>query len=711
MSDKKKKENQIFSNLEFKKKTFNINDAKPLFSKDGSSLYIFSENVCHLYSTTTGNYIKKLFSCSSKIISYHLHPLDENFLVTITENGEVTVYNLKENKIEHSTNLCINKTLLCSLKIQKFSSEHDENCDFDWNSIDLENIGNRKFIHAVVKPFQGDSGNLLIWASWCLNDETEAHISVFSYQSGTHYKDFAFKQCKLKKCSKNFVLSNSQEHDVFIGISEHCLNVAHFQNKDSFYYSIRKHYTGLNNTVICVAFHPTEYCFATGDSIGRIIIWKNIFEQYPLKEMFHWHTLAVNDLIFSKLGSKNLNILSFDPRSNSIVLNGKTGHIQFLSLKDFNKLNYTFDVTNRNYVTPHTTCSVANTEVNHAIFSPKGDWMITAESRIEKDCYESFLKFWNYVPENGSYKLNTNVEFPHGGVEIYSLEISSSSIVGSTGPDKRFCLWAIEEQINGNVIKEIWSLYNDRKYRNFSSYALDFSKDSSLVAVTFGSVVTIWETDSCLLKCSLSCPNNKNDLKACKFGNNEFTHLIIAGSEFNVCCWNSLTLSMVWTVPFNLSILASDPIGNNMVLFSKKVVVIFSPSSPTSLYLKNYNLESPVIAAKILPDNKGKFSVLILTENYELHCLEHVDTDPVLLKNSNNSNQDPSVISSTPYSSQIPQIQNENMENSSSSKKLISVLKNKRETVSQLLDSPAHTLSNPSLLCSHGMVKQMIVKL
>nr|ALT32087.1 putative WD repeat-containing protein 75 [Hypsibius dujardini] len=54
----------------------------------------------------------------------------------------------------------------------------------------------------------------------------------------------------------------------------------------------------------CVAIHPKERCIATGDSQGRIFLWR-CFEdtKQVTKSTLHWHSSAVLDLAFSAEGS------------------------------------------------------------------------------------------------------------------------------------------------------------------------------------------------------------------------------------------------------------------------------------------------------------------------------------------------------------------------------------------------------------------------
>lgn len=53
----------------------------------------------------------------------------------------------------------------------------------------------------------------------------------------------------------------------------------------------------------CVACHPTEASFATGDSLGRITIWQGLKGTAVVRSIHHWHTLPVHDLAYTTSGS------------------------------------------------------------------------------------------------------------------------------------------------------------------------------------------------------------------------------------------------------------------------------------------------------------------------------------------------------------------------------------------------------------------------
>lgn len=53
----------------------------------------------------------------------------------------------------------------------------------------------------------------------------------------------------------------------------------------------------------CITFHSTEECLLTGDSLGRVILWNNLQDPKPTQTIYHWHTLPVNCVAFSKFGT------------------------------------------------------------------------------------------------------------------------------------------------------------------------------------------------------------------------------------------------------------------------------------------------------------------------------------------------------------------------------------------------------------------------
>lgn len=57
------------------------------------------------------------------------------------------------------------------------------------------------------------------------------------------------------------------------------------------------------NPINVVACHPEEEMLATGDTSGKILLWRNIFEKHAVKAELHWHHMIVLSLEFSQSGT------------------------------------------------------------------------------------------------------------------------------------------------------------------------------------------------------------------------------------------------------------------------------------------------------------------------------------------------------------------------------------------------------------------------
>lgn len=774
------KKNSPFSNVVVRQKSGgNLTYERPLFCENGKSLIVPSGGSCHLYSTSTGDRVKELFTCNHKIIHCQIHPQNSSEIICVTENGEVTVYNLQTHEIQSSITLSLTPEYLKDCKMRKFDTQTtdcvkywDLNKNVNWHNEPLDDPKSRKFLSAHIEVFK-KAQKTFIFTTWSLRDETQAHINVFTLHDGQPVPGINFYKTALKKCAKNFVIGTIKDSKVFVGMSTRAVTLAQFLDEKSFSketIKIQRHLITAELELTCLIYHPTEASFATGDSLGRIHVWRNIMDSRPLKDEYHWHYLPVKDIAFSAVGNQLFSggeetvvvkwalatqqktflprltstiyhiqmapdssilaistadnrilitstqfnhistiqhfskwsglglyrstcIFSTDPKTEAFVLNGRTGHVQFLSHRDGGRFLYSMDITNKNFITRDRGQTLNNTEVTHCKFNKSGQWMVTAELRKEEMIIECTLKFWEFNDIKQEFCLNTNVELPHENSEIYSLEISSDDLVATTGGDNKFKLWALFDAQQLNEIKKIWSVLIVGTYRLLPCDAVDFSKDSSLVAVGFGPVLTVWETNDCVLKCSLAAPLKRDDIKFLKFGNNELSHNIVTATNCNISSWNILSLCMIWTVPLKITLLVSDPFSRNMCAFSSRnSLFIFDPSSASPIFsCEDVSLTRVIAANFILRGGAGLSQLYFLNEDQELLCLENEEDVEAFTISEETAKK------FTPFSAQIAEISRKDI----FKKKKMPMVYNKlpSEYSSAILNSPCHTLPNPSLFC------------
>lgn len=705
---------------------------KPVFCKDCSSLVVPNNGTCHLYSTTTGEHLSELFTCEGSIIALQIDPKDRDQLLAVTEGGKVFRYGLSsDDEPKDVCDLTVDTAVLSQQLKYKVSEKVKE--------------GDIKFHHAIIQ-----SG--LVFASWSYVDrKTFAHVSVFSLDTGNISVQHQYPSVRLQKTSENLALGR----DFLLAMETDSVYVVQLSSNVQQRHKIG----GRDLKVTRIATHHEDTIFATGDTLGKIIVWRNIFENNPLRELYHWHTLPVRSLIFTECGSQmfsggdenvlvkwslasrmktflprlsssihhlstasgsallsvtttdnriliiNLNlaclatiqhfsrwttvgpdcvgaILAQDPRTDALVLSGRTGHLQFLSTVDRGRFLYTFDVTQRNYITRERESKAENVEVKYARFTRCGKWLITVETGPQ----DARLKFWGFNDEKQEFSLNTDVDSPHGQGRIENLEVSSGELTATTGSDCTFRLWGLVETMHMQQTRLHWAQLGCGAYRHMSSGACDFARDGSLLAVSFGPALTLWETDTITLKCSLTPPLQRNPVKTVRFGNHNVSHLIITGTDSELSCWNIVTLCRQWVVPLGLELLVSDLNSCYMCAFSqKRGLFIFNPSSPQTEFSLENVCDTQVVAALFVAKSDAPY-LYFLTSGQDLYCLGEA---PKLSFDSVD------VAKVTPFTKQLAEKSKRDVVAGGGLTRVASA----QRFPASIMDGPAHALPHVALLC------------
>uniref|UniRef100_A0A671V3L1 WD repeat domain 75 n=1 Tax=Sparus aurata TaxID=8175 RepID=A0A671V3L1_SPAAU len=295
--------------------------------------------------------------------------------------------------------------------------------------------------------------------------------------------------------------------------------------------------------------------------------------------------------------------LMIDPRSKSLVLNGKPGHLQFYSLQR-DKLLYNLDIVQQEYI--HES-GLQQFEVVKAAFDASGNWLATVEERKQKGAeLELNLKLWAFDEQTQSFVLNTTISAPHEaqitGMCFSHATDSQTTMLVSTSKDGHFKAWQLAAQSQTDADEgPSWSCDFVGAYHGLVPECCSFSADGSLLAVSFQEVVTVWSPASWELLTTLSQPPKA--IRNLCFGRLSCSKYLLGTTDSNLlCCWNLLTCSLEWSTSMDVSLLLADPLSENMAAFCCQAgLFVFKPSEPRPLFSQKAVCSGMVTRAVFAP--------------------------------------------------------------------------------------------------------------
>ncbi|XP_034249175.1 WD repeat-containing protein 75 [Thrips palmi] len=735
-----------------------IVDRRPVFSPDGTILFVVYGQIIRAYSTRTGQLVRDYKGLSQPAVGVQLHPTRPELVVAVSESGEMMAW--REDSGIHML------TVKLSVAAQ---------CDhlFSFNLLPSED------------------GDCDIFVTWQKKNSRQANLSVFS-SKGKHKTDFNFS-IDIGTHSVAFAFGCHSNGKYVAAICKDRLYSTDLARNKGNWFRVSK-----GTVLTCVACHPTECCVATGDARGRVLIWRDIIDNpAPPQAVYHWHTLPVADVVFSQSGSfffsgggecvlvkwrldnphdksflprlsapichlntskDNLIVsastqdnaiqlidpqrqifkriqyfswgvqsaghdlplfpagLNFDRRTHSLVLNSRTGHIQFYSPRTHSIL-YNLDITVQNYITQERNVEIINTEVICVALSNCGKWLSTVEYIDNGEMtVQVSLKFYTFNHTTQRHSLNTSINLPHDG-RVYALRFRPAEnddmlMAVTTGADKKFRIW-------GLASGKHWHCISMGHYRDLSVRDAAFSSDGSVLGISFDSTLTLWNPDSCDFQCSLSPATPKGPpIMSIQFGSRDCCHLVVAGSSEGLTVWSILTLSIVWTVPLELTILCKDPFSKYMAAFTKdNTLYVFSPKESKPVFRhqdicpSGTRILCATFAPRMNPKSDGSWQassqLYFIDSNQELLALQNAKeiTDVTESGLEGLPEWAPAL---TPFSSLVAK------QTSSSAIAQAGTQHNQlglagRKELEELLAAPAHTMPPQHLLCG-GILGSLLVR-
>ncbi|XP_064648354.1 WD repeat-containing protein 75-like [Lineus longissimus] len=415
--------------------------------------------------------------------------------------------------------------------------------------------------------------------------------------------------------------------------------------------------------------------------------------------------------------------LLVDPRTKALVLNGKPGHLQFY-LMHLEKHLYNLDIVGQNYISPPDLDKpIVVTEVEHAAFDQEGDWLVTVERRDDGEtAMEMRLKFWMYDKKSQGYILNTNVDLPHNQ-PINTLKLRPKSLEDAapmavtTSDDRKFKLWCLVDDTDIYRKTVCWNCDSVGYYRDYPARAADFSKDGSLLAVSFKLTLTLWDPDSNALRTRLDCLTG-TAIKHVLFGQEESSHLLVATTETNLIVWNILTCTVYWSIPLSISVLICNPGTDYMAAFTKeKTLFVFRPQHSSPDYTQQAISKHPVVHAVFLPREKPVESDITWHQQTQLYFLDKKQSLLSLITEEEEALALPDKVvpmqqnlPQTPYSLLMSRERKTGVEEVESN--VIMGTKGEPGAVilNQLLHTPAHVLPPINTLCKDFVTALLISK-
>ncbi|XP_034952494.1 WD repeat-containing protein 75 [Chelonus insularis] len=734
-----------------------IIDHRPLFSTDGEILYVVWKQVIRAYSTRTGDFVREFEPTDNKIAGIVFHPDNSDHIVGCTETGHLVYWNSENGLIIKNLDLQIHP-------VDKIRSFH--------------------IIH--YKNYKGKNIRQTL-ISFNIKANKTIQLILFDIDTGENIKSTCIEQI-----SPNYHIDIIGNHgDNLIALVQD-VDLHIFSPARNLFNKIHKIGFG-GRKFTCVTGHPEEECVATGDSSGRVAVWKNLFHNHPVYGSYHWHTLPVTEIAFSRSGGQmytggnecvlvkwvlanphnksflprlpapikyltlapdNLYVavstldngiivvdpqkkltaviqnftwgvstaqkdlfpagLTLDPRTGSLVLNSRTGHVQFFDVRT-KSLLYNIHITAQNLLTQVPNAVIVNTEVTKIALNNDGSWMATVEERDDKiSSPEIRLKYWKFDAKNQKFTLNTAIELPHDvGVNALVFQPTVTldgehPLAVTVGKDKKFKVWNLAETNSIEQPVKHWQCYALGMYRDLPACDAGFSIDGSILGVSFGSSLTIWTAETINLKNSLTHSRYSQNITRVEFGKHEICHLVVVASSEHIAVWNLLTLNMTWSVPLKLSTLTADPNSTYMAAFTtNNTLFIFTPQSSKPVYIRKNILDagSVVLAASFVPNIQEKrisesknwlrkSQLFFLDSNQELLTLEPESETSVLLENLTTSGSLPATAFSSMIS--VKTITNVERKTSFFHEQFNAA---KKSVVEELLTVSAHTLPPMRMLC------------
>ncbi|KAH8377198.1 hypothetical protein KR093_004054 [Drosophila rubida] len=519
----------------------------PVFSEQGRFIFVRCNLKVQVFVTSTGELTRELNDATSPLISLELDIKQPDLLLGCTSSGQLLRWHWRTGVLQKQIDLNLGRdgTEVMTFNLLNMYKGGDTACAFA--TVKRKNGKSLKwylFNTSTGAPIEINC-SLRLKTRTPIVDVGKGNFKYIALAQGlllnfVHYETW---KCVRYKHEMPITCVRLSPHELMAATGTQYGRIVVWRQFDDASAVKRTIHHWHSTPVTCLAFTPTGMSFYSGGFERVLVKWSllSVQERRFLPRMSSVirhvvisdgneqvlactadNALQFIDPIEMKLQSSLQHFtyalsdnsdnglfpigLCLNPRTNSLVLNGRIGQLQFYSAYT-KSLLYNLRVVEGNVQSVEPRTIIYNTCVTRAAFNI--NWMATGEVYNDQQNFpELQLKFWQYHEKLQTYMLNTNIELPHqdGFVAIvFSNQFQVDNLrCASAGKDNVIKLWTISDSENIYKRNVMWSCEAQASYKQQRLESICFSQDGSLLAAGYGHTLVLFDARTLRLLHALS---------------------------------------------------------------------------------------------------------------------------------------------------------------------------------------------------------------